>query len=221
MDGFREKDRYGPRRDSAAAQPAEPSTRPDLTRSPGGNLWRETVAEMARIVKYPLGPLAKTAKIITRRTGAIPAAIALAAVTVGTAYFLLHSANKPVDYLADSSAIKTPQQQRTAQNQILDLAQRVGKLVSLPPNEVPAVASITDVNKLAGQVFFAKAKDGDKVLIYSQAKKAFLYRPSTNQVINVANVDDGGQAGSGASSQAGATGGTTGNTLLTPSKTGH
>jgi hypothetical protein len=71
------------------------------------------------------------------------------------------------------------------------LVEKVGKLIILPANEEPDIATVIDLNKLKDQPFFAKAQVGDKVLIYSQAKKAVLYRPSTNEVIELAPLLDG------------------------------
>ncbi|MDD5731505.1 MAG: hypothetical protein PHU42_01250 [Patescibacteria group bacterium] len=58
----------------------------------------------------------------------------------------------------------------------------VGRLMDLP-DETPSVATVTDHTELAGQPFFANAQDGDKALIYTKAKKAILYRPSTDKII--------------------------------------
>jgi hypothetical protein len=78
-----------------------------------------------------------------------------------------------------------------AQAQTQDLVDRVGQLMILPADETPTVATISDVSKLVGQSFFANAQNGDKVLIYSDARQAILYRPSTNQIVNIAplNID--------------------------------
>ena len=62
----------------------------------------------------------------------------------------------------------------------------VGKLINLPADEQPTIATVTDLTKLQGQPFFQDAQIGDKVLIYENAKKAILYRPSTNKIIEVA-----------------------------------
>jgi hypothetical protein len=67
----------------------------------------------------------------------------------------------------------------------------VGKLMVLPSDEVPTVALVSDISKLKDQQFFMSAKNGDDVLIYTQAKEAILYRPSINKIINVAPVNIG------------------------------
>ncbi len=72
-----------------------------------------------------------------------------------------------------------------------ELIAKVGKLIVLPANEQPTTATVTDLEKLKGQPFFEKAQLGDKVLIYSQAKQAILYRPSTNQIVELAPLIDG------------------------------
>ena len=69
------------------------------------------------------------------------------------------------------------------------LVDRVGRIVALPTDETPTVATITDVEKLKEQPFFANAKNGDKVLIFSNARKAYLYRPDDNKIIEVAPIN--------------------------------
>ncbi len=64
----------------------------------------------------------------------------------------------------------------------------VGKLIELPKEETPTVATILDKEKLKGQLFFKSAENGDKLLAYNVAMVAVLYRPSTNKIINVAPI---------------------------------
>lgn len=67
----------------------------------------------------------------------------------------------------------------------------VGKLILLPKDELPTVATVSDPTKLAGQAFFAKAKVGDKVLLYPTARKAYLYDPTANRILEVAPINLG------------------------------
>lgn len=69
------------------------------------------------------------------------------------------------------------------------LIAKVGKIIDLPEGEEPEVRTIVNKADLSGQPFFAKAENGDKILVYSQAKKAYIYRPSLNKIINVAPVN--------------------------------
>lgn len=54
------------------------------------------------------------------------------------------------------------------------------------PDENPTVATVTDLEKLKGQPFFVGAKLGYKVLIYTLAKKAILYDPVGDRIVEVA-----------------------------------
>lgn len=65
----------------------------------------------------------------------------------------------------------------------------VGKLISLPTEETPTLATVSDRDKLKEIPFFAKAETGDKVLIYVKARKAYLYRPSEKKLIEVAAIN--------------------------------
>jgi len=73
------------------------------------------------------------------------------------------------------------------------LVSMVSGLMMLP-DERPTIATVTDKEKLSSQAFFSESQNGDKVLIFTQAKKAVLYRPSTNKIIDVAPVSIGGDA---------------------------
>jgi hypothetical protein len=53
------------------------------------------------------------------------------------------------------------------------------------------MATILDPAELADQPFFMSAQKGDKVLLYTNAKKAILYSPSQNKIVDVAPVNLG------------------------------
>jgi len=63
----------------------------------------------------------------------------------------------------------------------------VASLVEVPPG-TPRVTTIEDAGQFAGQEFFSRAQNGDKVLVYVQAQKAILYRPSTGKIIEIAPI---------------------------------
>lgn len=72
-----------------------------------------------------------------------------------------------------------------------DLVKKVARFISLPEGELPTIATVSDYQKLKDQPFFEKSQNGDKVLIYTKAKKAYLYRLSTDKLIDVTIVNVG------------------------------
>ena len=78
-----------------------------------------------------------------------------------------------------------------AQKELYKVIAQVSKLIVLPEGETPTLATVSDPSKLQNQSFFAKAKAGDKVLIYANAKKAVLYNPESNKIVEVAPIDIG------------------------------
>ncbi len=67
--------------------------------------------------------------------------------------------------------------------------QKVSRIMVLPANEEPTLATVTDLSKLKDQPFFANAQEGDKVLIYPRSPKAILYSPSKDKIIEVSSVN--------------------------------
>lgn len=72
------------------------------------------------------------------------------------------------------------------------LAKKVGEIVFLPQDEVPTVAKVSNPSLLKEQAFFIDAKIGDVVLIYTNAKKAILYDPTANKIVNMSTLNIGG-----------------------------
>jgi hypothetical protein len=68
------------------------------------------------------------------------------------------------------------------------LVSALGKLMELPRDETPAIAVISDKEKLKDQPFFKNAENGDRLFAYNTAMIAILYRPRTNKIINVAPI---------------------------------
>lgn len=85
-----------------------------------------------------------------------------------------------------------------ARREVQVVVDQVSKLINLPSDLTPILATVNNAEELkAEQKFFAEAENGDKVLLYSQAedlsqRKAYLYRPSAQKLLNVAPINIGG-----------------------------
>jgi hypothetical protein len=87
-----------------------------------------------------------------------------------------------------ASANANPQALVTKQTD--ELIATVSKLMQLPTGETPTVAEVSDAASAKKQsAFFTNAQNGDKVLLYSKAAEAILYRPSTDKIILVAPLN--------------------------------
>jgi len=99
----------------------------------------------------------------------------------GAAGYLYHENKKMEQKISDPTV--------ASNQEISDLTARVGKFMDLPQDEKPTIITVVDKSKLSDQQFFAKSENGDKVLVYTAAKEAIIYRPSTNKIIAVGPVD--------------------------------
>lgn len=108
--------------------------------------------------------------------------------TIGAVYFYRDSRN-----LRENP-------QKASQEETQALIRKVGLLIVLPKNETPTIATVSDPSKLKDQLFFENAKAGDRVLIYSKAKKAILYNPESNRIVEVAPVNIGAPSQEGSAS---------------------
>ncbi|OGN27581.1 MAG: hypothetical protein A2941_01120 [Candidatus Yanofskybacteria bacterium RIFCSPLOWO2_01_FULL_49_17] len=106
--------------------------------------------------------------------------VTVAAVAFGLAYY----------FYSEYSVLKQDPN-KLAQEETAKLIAKVGKLIVLPEDETPTVATVADPEKLQSQPFFAKAKKGDKVLIYANVKKAILYDVENNMILEVAPINIG------------------------------
>lgn len=102
--------------------------------------------------------------------------------------FMLISANQERDKLKQEAG-KSLGAQSQAEDEAKALQAEIGKFLELPSNETPTVATVSDASKVKNQAFFANSQNGDKVLIFSKAGKAVLYRPATKKIIEVAPIN--------------------------------
>jgi hypothetical protein len=112
-------------------------------------------------------------------------------ITIAVAVLLIVGASGSAGYFYKklNDVKKDPTQ--AAQQETDSVVAAVGKLIVLPTGEKPTLATVTDPEKLKDQPFFANAKAGYKVLIYTNAKKAILYDPTANKIVEVAPVNIG------------------------------
>jgi hypothetical protein len=80
-----------------------------------------------------------------------------------------------------------------AQKEAQDLLSLVAKIYLIPTGEEPTIATVSDPNALRGQAFFSSSQKGDKVLIFTKAGRAVLYRPSINKIIETAPINNNAQ----------------------------
>lgn len=107
--------------------------------------------------------------------------------TIVLAVFTLLFAVASMYFFVQYQKIKKDPSIVTKQESEVLLAQ-IGKLIEIPKDETPTIATIQDKEKLKDQPFFANAQNGDKIVIYTKAKKAIVFRPKDNKIINVGPI---------------------------------
>ena len=130
--------------------------------------------------KQPEGLKANLLSLLTGQKSPIYFLLVLVLIALGSAGY----------FWFEASAFKKDPQ-KSAQLETQKLLAKVSTLIVLPEDETPTVATVTDPDKIKNQAFFAKAKIGDKVLIYTSAKKAILYDPVANKIVEVAPINIG------------------------------
>ena len=74
-------------------------------------------------------------------------------------------------------------------SEIKQIVHDLSQYMILPTDESPTIATVTDPSKLQDQPFFAHALAGDKVIVYANARKAILWRPSVKKVVEVSGLN--------------------------------
>ncbi len=93
-----------------------------------------------------------------------------------------------VYFYSQTVSLRNSNPQMAAQEEIAKIVAEVEKLILLPKGEIPTVATVSDLEPLKSQPFFANAKKGDKLLLYTNAKKAILYSPTEKKIVEVAPI---------------------------------
>jgi hypothetical protein len=80
-------------------------------------------------------------------------------------------------------------QQEVAQQEISEILDKVKKHIILPEDEQPSIAEIKDVENLKKDfAFYKDASNGDKLIIYENARKAIIYSSEKDLIVNVGPI---------------------------------
>lgn len=77
--------------------------------------------------------------------------------------------------------------QREPNRESQRITQAIEKVVALPDEE-PVLSTVQDKSKLTNTALRVRAENGDKLLIYSKAKRLIIYRPSTKKVVDMLTI---------------------------------
>lgn len=70
------------------------------------------------------------------------------------------------------------------------LFSKISDIYYFPEGEKPAIATVSDPSIFSGQGYFESAQIGDAIFIFAGTKRAVLYRPSIDKIIDVAPMTD-------------------------------
>jgi len=74
-----------------------------------------------------------------------------------------------------------------AQNEKKAILGKLDNLMILPEEE-PTMAKVEDKSKLNNDSFFGRADNGDFVIVFKSEKRAVLYRPSANKIVDITPI---------------------------------
>lgn len=103
-----------------------------------------------------------------------------------TLYYENRDLKKEIGELKSDPTVQAKEEVRTLVNKLKELA-------VVPEGEDPVVATVTDKDKLKDQPVFAKADNGDKLIIYSNAGRAYLVDPEGKKIKDIIPVNIGGE----------------------------
>lgn len=92
-------------------------------------------------------------------------------------------------------------QNQVKEKEVDSLLLKVSDLYLLPEGERPTIATVSDPLALKDKSFFTLSQKGDKVLIFSKAGKAILYRPSIDKIIETVSIQSNSNNGNVAPTQ--------------------
>lgn len=66
------------------------------------------------------------------------------------------------------------------------VVKELSKIMVVPDDPAPVLATVSDRDQLQDQPFFRQAENGDQVVIFPSSMRAVLYRPSEKRVVDMA-----------------------------------
>ena len=113
---------------------------------------------------------------------------------IAFAVLIVITAVSLVTAIRQSNKVKSLQMSAVAQGgqspaDIQKIVSEVSKHIVLPETETPTMAMVSDLSKLKGQPFFERTELGDIVLIYGTSRRAVLWRPSAQKIIEVSAIN--------------------------------
>ena len=105
-------------------------------------------------------------------------------VALGWSLFSYYNTSRQLAILTDPTIAAEAGKKQTE-----EVLGKVGKLIILPKDKNPVVATINDVEKLATtQDFYREAHNGDRLVIFPASKKAVIYDEDDNRIVNVGPI---------------------------------
>lgn len=114
-------------------------------------------------------------------------------VTLGLLVLVLFAGAGSSLFFYQKSKIKpTEAQTADSDTELRRAIASIGSLAVLPQNDEPVLVLVSDPVQLQADPFFDQSQVGDQVLIYPRVGRAYLYRPSTKQIVNITSFVPGG-----------------------------
>lgn len=130
----------------------------------------------------PAAKKAKKSKLRKPKLTTVVVLLVLLGLAAGSAYLYMKydETQQKVEQLSTVQG-----QEELNKTQTEQLLGEMRQMILLPTDEDPAVATIIDINQLNSNEFYKDAQNGDRVIVYSNAKKAYIYRPESKIIVNV------------------------------------
>lgn len=129
-----------------------------------------------------------SAQSLARNKSIIAILIVIVILALAGAGFMYYQYQKTASELKKVKTQTAASSSTPKEDEVKKIVAEVAKLARLPENEIPSIATITDVSKLKDQPFFKDAKNGDILLVFNTSGKAVLYDPKEKKIVDVTTL---------------------------------